>query len=228
MYHDTTKSAVSAVQAQPGVETNCDGSKQSKVNAICDAMIAVLSERLSTNIQNVITAYVCKNPPDHSAALQLVSRLRDQDMGMAEKAVEHVCFLSDVNKLYDNALGLYDLPLTLMIAEQSQKDPREYLPFIQSLDKMEDLRKKFTIDDHLGRYSKALSHLHGLGDSAFDELVSYTVRHELYQAALDIYLYEETKQAAIMSKYAVYLDSCSRFEDAGIGKHQAFVFVIHS
>ena len=36
-------------------------------------------------------------------------------------AVEHICFLVDVNKLYDNALGLYDINLTLLVAQQSQK-----------------------------------------------------------------------------------------------------------
>lgn len=36
-------------------------------------------------------------------------------------AVEHLCFLVDVNKLYDNALGLYDINLTLLVAQQSQK-----------------------------------------------------------------------------------------------------------
>lgn len=35
--------------------------------------------------------------------------------------MEHICFLADVNKLYDNALGLYDLDLTLLVAQQSQK-----------------------------------------------------------------------------------------------------------
>ena len=35
--------------------------------------------------------------------------------------MEHICFLADVNRLYDYALGLYDLELTLLVAQQSQK-----------------------------------------------------------------------------------------------------------
>ena len=49
---------------------------------------------------------------------------------LAEEAIQHVCFLSDVNKLYDNALGLYDLELTLMVAQQSQKVGVEQGPFV--------------------------------------------------------------------------------------------------
>ena len=39
----------------------------------------------------------------------------------AERAVEHICFLADINRLYDNAVGLYDLDLALLVAQQSQK-----------------------------------------------------------------------------------------------------------
>jgi elongator complex protein 1 len=40
---------------------------------------------------------------------------------MAEKGAEHICFLADVNQLYDNALGIYELEVALLIAQQSQK-----------------------------------------------------------------------------------------------------------
>lgn len=98
------------------------GGSTSKVNRICKAFLDVLlSSKLSTNLQNVVTAYVCKSPPDHDAALLLIAKLREQDIELAEKAVEHICWLADANKLYNNALGLHNLELTLMVAQQSQK-----------------------------------------------------------------------------------------------------------
>ena len=39
----------------------------------------------------------------------------------AEEALQYLLFLVDVNLLYNVALGMYDLPLTLMVAERSQK-----------------------------------------------------------------------------------------------------------
>lgn len=51
-------------------------SKGSKVNRICDAFLVVLEKRLDTNLQNLVTAHVCKSPPDLEAGLQLVARLR--------------------------------------------------------------------------------------------------------------------------------------------------------
>ena len=40
---------------------------------------------------------------------------------MVERAAEHICFLADVNQLYECALGIYNLELALLIAQQSQK-----------------------------------------------------------------------------------------------------------
>lgn len=51
-------------------------SKVSKVNAICDAFLAVLQYRMDTNLQNLVTAHVCKSPPDLEAGLELVAGLR--------------------------------------------------------------------------------------------------------------------------------------------------------
>jgi len=93
----------------------------SKVNRICDAFLAALENKFATNLQNVISAHVCKFPPDIQAGLQVISELRHGQPEMADTAVEHICFLADVNQVYDQALGLYDLDLALLIAQQSQK-----------------------------------------------------------------------------------------------------------
>ena len=44
-----------------------------------------------------------------------------QEPEKAEEAVEHMCFLTDANLLYNEALGLYDLELTLLVAQQAQR-----------------------------------------------------------------------------------------------------------
>ncbi|KAI9715988.1 MAG: hypothetical protein M1812_005622 [Candelaria pacifica] len=186
----------------------------SKVNRLCDAFLADLQDRTSTNLQNIITAHVCKRPPDLRAGLLVVGQLMGKDTGLAEKAVEYICFLADVNKLYESALGLYDLDLALLVAQQSQMDPREYLPFLQNLQEMSLLRRKYSIDNHLSRYAKALEHMHALGD--FDELKAYVEKHELYKIALSLYRYEEARLVEIVRLYADFLQSHSNFKEAGI------------
>lgn len=130
-------------------------------------------------------------------------------------AIEHICFLADVNRLFDNALGLYDLELALLVAQQSQKDPKEYLPFLQNLQSQSALRRQFSIDNHLNRYQKALHHLCEM--KAFDEVKTYTVKHGLYSESLDFYRYQEDQLKELMRLYADYLNQEKKFKEAGIG-----------
>lgn len=190
------------------------GSSSGKVNRVCDAFLSVLKGMYATNLQNVITANVCKIPANIEAGLEVVASLREKDEAQAEAALEHMCFLTDVNRIYDRALGVYDLDLTLMVAQQSQKDPREYLPYLQTLQNMELLRRKFTVDNDLKYHAKALTHLHAL--NAFEELKSYTQQHTLYTQALDLYRYDPTRWRTILRLQADHLTSRNHFLEAGI------------
>ncbi|CAK7209101.1 Putative elongator complex protein 1 [Sporothrix bragantina] len=190
-----------------------------KVNTICDAVLAGLATRRKTNLQNVITAHVSKMPPAIDDGLTMVAQLVNDNStaearAVSAKAVEHICFLVDVNRLYEHALGLYDLNLTMLIAQQSQMDPREYVPFIRTLHEMAETWRKFSIDEHLERHEKALGHLADFGD--FDKFVEYTDKHRLYKKALGIYRYNPERLAVITNAYAEYLETQSKFRDAGL------------
>ncbi|KAL5346138.1 putative elongator complex protein 1 [Pseudogymnoascus australis] len=189
----------------------------SKVNRVCDAMLSILSHRQSTNLKNIITAHLCKSPPALDDGLKVVALLMSSDQSMADKAVEHICFLADVNKLYEHALGLYNLDLALLVAQQSQKDPREYLPFLQKLQEMPVLRRQFSIDDHLGRHAKALT---SLRDSSppdeTAEIDAYIVKHALYKPALTLYRYVPARLSEITHLYAVHLEAKSQFHAAAL------------
>ncbi|KAL8888320.1 MAG: hypothetical protein Q9215_004232 [Flavoplaca cf. flavocitrina] len=209
MYRET-------LRADERLETDTVKLRVGKVNRICNAFLQALSGR-KANVKNLITAQVCKNPPDLDAGLIEIVQLREKGSDQVDEVVEHLCFLADVNRLYDNALGLYDLRLTLLIAEQSQKDPREYLPFLQNLQRMETLRRQFSIDDHLSRVKKAIRHLCDL--NAFEEVKSYTSTHGLYEQTMGLYRYDEEKFSSIMQLYAIHLKETSQYKAAATSFH---------
>ncbi|KAI0137287.1 IKI3 family protein [Xylariales sp. AK1849] len=214
-----TKPSKSQDQVLPNGQEAAAAATQgsSKVNTICDAVLESLQHRKSVDhgtLQNIITANVCKSPPALEDGLLVVAKLMQEDEHLAEKAVEHICFLVDVNTLYDEALGLYNLDLALLVAQQSQRDPREYLPFIQNLHQLPDIRRNFAIDDHLTRHSRALNHLKAL--DAHQEARDYTVKHALYADALEMYRYDNANLTTITRLYAAYLESRSRFREAGL------------
>lgn len=185
-----------------------------KVNTICEAFLKVLKTRSHTSTQNVITANLCKSPPDIEAGLRIIAGIDEAEVSQVENAVEHICFLADINQIYDRALGIYDLRLALLIAQQSQKDPREYLPYLQGLQTLSQLRRQYTIDNDLALYSKALEHLQALDD--FDAVRAYTRKHTLYTHALELYRYDQTSQQSVLRDYADHLNSLNRFQDAAI------------
>ncbi|ANB12424.1 Elongator subunit IKI3 [Sugiyamaella lignohabitans] len=224
------ETAAPVVSGGPNATGSSATGESNKVNRICDALISVLDtpDRRTTYLQSILTAHACKSPPDLEAALLLAkelfpskkpnsgSEVKSSTTNLAETAVQHLCFLQDVELLYRTALGLYDLELTLLVAQQSQKDPKEYLPFLQNIQLQTPLRGKFLIDTHLKRYEKALLHLSQLGEEAFDELLDYVVEHQLYKPALSIYKYDAGKQDQILELYASFLQGQTNYSEAAL------------
>lgn len=188
----------------------------SKVNRICESILAVLlkPEYFDKYLQTILTAYACEKPANLVEALQLIGSMKDQEQ--RETAVTHLCFLQDVNKLYKTCLGLYDVKLTLVIAQQSQMDPKEYLPFLQNLHVQPELKRKFLIDDHLKNYELALNWLHEQGEESYEEFDDYVVQHDLYKAALKIYVYDKARTSVIMKLFAEHLRELKEFGEAGV------------
>ncbi|EGW35680.1 uncharacterized protein SPAPADRAFT_147183 [Spathaspora passalidarum NRRL Y-27907] len=189
--------------------------ENSKITKICTAILGVLLEPdyKTKYIQTILTAYACQKPPALNAALELISTLSGEE---AESAVIHLCFLQDVLLLYKTALGMYDVKLTLAIAQQSQMDPKEYLPFLQNLHAQPEIRRKFLIDDYLKRYESALKWLFELGPDCAGEFDEYVISHELYTVALRMYEGDQARSRVMLRLYARYLSESSLFSDAAV------------
>ena len=67
--------------------------------------------------------------------------------------------IPNAGQLFDMALGAYDFELVLFVAERSQKDPKEFLPFLNELKGYPEHYRKYKIDRHLKRNESALTHI---------------------------------------------------------------------
>jgi elongator complex protein 1 len=124
-----------------------------KINKICEHMIKIL-ENLNCDkyYLTLLSCYAKKNQLDES--LRIVRSTNNELK--TEQGLRHLLYLADVNELFDIALGTYDFDVVIMVAEKSQKDPKEYLPFLNELKSFEENYRKYKIDFHLKRYKKAL------------------------------------------------------------------------
>ncbi|KZT69682.1 IkappaB kinase complex, IKAP component [Daedalea quercina L-15889] len=188
------------------------------VSELCDGIRGELERRdLKRYVSSILTAHVVKRPPDHEAALSVLLRLKESEPQLVEEAVKYIIFLIDADRLFDTALGMYDFSLVLLIAQHSQKDPREYLPFLRELRAVDPHYQRFRIDDHLKRYEKALKHLSEAGPERFDEAMTYVEKHQLYDAALAIWR-STAQYKAVLNIYGDWLFERRDFRSA------AFVF----
>ncbi|KAG2231182.1 IKI3 family-domain-containing protein [Thamnidium elegans] len=190
---------------------------EKKVNSICEAVRNVLVELGREHyIQSILSTYVRSSPPDIESAMALLSELRETNMSAAEEALKYTIFLCKADLLYNVALGMYNFPLVLMVAQQAQMDPKEYLPFLQELKNFEKYYQRYKIDDHLKRHEKAIKNLSLAGDQHFDELLRYMQAHDLYLIAIEEYAHKKQQKLAILNVYGDHLAFKNSFEEAGI------------
>ncbi|XP_061691205.1 elongator complex protein 1 isoform X2 [Syngnathoides biaculeatus] len=208
---DTTSSMYPRPEGRPQPSQRPPVSGCKKVDLVCDALRGVM-EATDPNkfFLSILTAHVKKTTPELEIALQKVHTLRvnppDGDGGVnAEEALKYLLFLVNVNDLYDHSLGTYDFDLVLMVAEKSQKDPKEYLPFLNMLKGLETHYQRYTIDKHLKRYGKALVHLSKSGEEHFPEVLQLVKEQKLYAQALRLYPADGAHYKALSRAYAKHL-----------------------
>uniref|UniRef100_A0A665V896 Elongator complex protein 1 n=1 Tax=Echeneis naucrates TaxID=173247 RepID=A0A665V896_ECHNA len=170
---------------------------------------------------SILTAHVKKTVPELEVALQKVHELRENPPEApgavnAEEALKYLLFLVNVNDLYEHSLGTYDFDLVLMVAEKSQKDPKEYLPFLNMLKSLELNYQRYTIDRHLKRYRKALFHLSKCGEEHFPEALQLVKEQKLYSEALRLFTTNSAHYKALSCAYAEHLVEQQQVEQAGL------------
>ncbi|KAM4622111.1 elongator complex protein 1 [Polymixia lowei] len=217
---DTTTTMYPCPQNSPGRSPLATNRK--KVDVVCDALRSSM-ESMDPHkyCLSILTSHVKKSVPELEIALQKVHELRvnpPEAAGAvsAEEALKYLLFLVNVNDLYEHSLGTYDFDLVLMVAEKSQKDPKEYLPFLNMLKTLEINYQRYTIDKHLRRYSKALNHLSKCGEDHFPEVLTLVKEHKLYSEALRLCPVDSSQYKALSCAYAEDLVEQQQAEQAGL------------
>ncbi|ORX39112.1 IKI3 family-domain-containing protein [Kockovaella imperatae] len=219
LFVSSLKDDMTSLEAFPDLARRSASSRatQGKLNRICDAIRGVVERRdLVKYTETILSTHVCKQPPDYEGGLSVLLRLQTDHPDIVQDAVKYIIFLSNVNQLYDVALGMYDFQLVLMIAQYSQKDPQEYLPFLKELRALDDWERKYRVDDHLARHEKALRHLHSAGPSKFQDSVDYLGKYELYDVAFELYSSDAQSLAIIQEMYGDHLFDRRDYNDAAL------------
>ncbi|KJH49568.1 hypothetical protein DICVIV_04300 [Dictyocaulus viviparus] len=195
-----------------------------KVNRITEIMAKeILAQPTDLRLRMfvvVLSALLKSSPPQVDKALRLVKEETNKiDDGHREsytrKWLHHIRFFVNEAELFNAALSTYDLSLTLQVSEMSNRDPKEYVPLLNELLKLEpDDYRKFRIDMIREDWNSALLHLSRLDDK-WDEVLTLIHEKKLYSYALLVYK-DSLRFKEICSIYAKMLESSALWEEAAV------------
>ena len=109
------------------------------------------------------------------------------------------------------------------MATQTQKDPKEYVPYLQELQKIESKPyMRFRVHVDLKEYREALFAIaESPEEDYFQEVLEIVKKQRLFKVALEIFAKNQTRLRTIQESFGEYLVSRGYHEEAGFAYLQA-------
>lgn len=203
----------------PGRATTA-GPSEGKVAAVCEALRAAMAAVDEERYRLPILTSLAQAGRMEEALARLGERRRleaagQAEAGGAEEGLRHLLYLADTEVLYRLALGTYDLALALMVAQRSQRDPKEFLPQLHALEALPEPLRRCRIDVMLGRHRRAIRGLAAMADHR-QELLGLVEGRGLHALALQELPQGSEVKAAVCESYARVLAAKGRPGEAAI------------
>ncbi|KAF4351235.1 hypothetical protein G4B88_019337 [Cannabis sativa] len=200
----------------------------SKVSSILRAIRVALEDSLPESPARelcILTTLARSDPPALEEALERIKFIREMELlgsedprrtsyPSAEEALKHLLWLSDSEPVFEAALGLYDLNLAAIVALNSQRDPKEFLPFLQELERLPLDLMCYNIDLKLCRFDKALKHIISAGDAYYADCMNLMkLNPQLFPLGLKL-ISDPVKKKQILEAWGDHLSDEKHNEDA--------------
>merc|ERR1712106_572639 len=191
-----------------------------KVSKVCASVRTELIRQDPTehNVKNLlpILGTLVRDGGKLEEALTKIKIIQEAGLrSEVDNSLRFLTYMVDVNALFDVALGTYNFDLVIMVAEKSQKDPKEYLPVLNKFEQMEENFMKYSIDKHLKRYESALVHIAKCHDQ-FDVCIELVKEFRLFKSALDLFPLASDNYKQVCQCYAAYLETKRYHEEASL------------
>uniref|UniRef100_A0A0E0I2D9 Elongator complex protein 1 n=1 Tax=Oryza nivara TaxID=4536 RepID=A0A0E0I2D9_ORYNI len=189
--------------------------------------LEVQVEESSSRELCILTTLARSEPPLLEEALNRIKVIRELELlgvddarrklyPSAEESLKHLLWLTEPEAVFNAALGLYDLNLSAIVALNSQKDPKEFLPFLKSLECLPPAIMKYTVDLRLGRYESALKNIVSAGDEYHEDCMKLlNANPQLFPLGLQLFT-DPDKRHQILEAWGDQLSEEKCFADAAI------------
>ncbi|XP_010520124.1 PREDICTED: elongator complex protein 1 isoform X2 [Tarenaya hassleriana] len=199
-----------------------------KVTSVLEAIRKALEERIPESPARelcILTTLARSDPPALEESLVRIKSIREMELlnsgdprqkscPSAEEALKHLLWLLDSDAVFEAALGLYDLNLAAIVALNAQQDPKEFLPYLQELERMPEPLMRYNIDLKLHRFDSALRNIVLAGDNHYSDCMSLMKKNpQLYPLGLQL-ITDPHKAEEVLEAWGDHLSDEKRFEDA--------------
>ncbi|KMT17542.1 hypothetical protein BVRB_2g037430 isoform B [Beta vulgaris subsp. vulgaris] len=203
---------------------------KSKVSCVLLAIRKALEEEIPESPSRelcILTTLARSDPPALEEALARIKVTREMELSgsddqrktsypSAEEALKHLLWLSDADAVFEAALGLYDLNLAAIVALNAQRDPKEFLPFLQELERMPTLLMQYRVDLRLQRYEKALKHIVSAGEAYHSDCMALlNDQPQLFPLGLQLFT-DPSKRSQVYEAWGDHLVNEKSFEEAAM------------
>ncbi|KAK9859824.1 hypothetical protein WJX84_001803 [Apatococcus fuscideae] len=135
----------------------------------------------------------------------------------AEEGMKHLLLVTDFEKLYRAALGMYDLELAFMVVAHSQRDPGEYLLELQQWAAIRQVPlRQHALNLHLRRFSLAMRDLVDAGPDHFQRAIDLARDKGLLRELMKLVEQDESQWKQVAEVYAATLSKRNMHEDAAV------------
>lgn len=111
-----------------------------------------------------------------------------KDKLSSKEVLEYLSWVADADYLYEVALATFDLKLAVMVAETTRKDPKEYLPYIESLRSIDnDIDRQVKICLDTKRFDRAIRILADGSEDQIQKALAIIEEKKLFSEGLSCF-----------------------------------------
>ncbi|XP_012536297.1 putative elongator complex protein 1 [Monomorium pharaonis] len=207
-------------------DTGSNKTTVNKIDEVCKLLRCVMEKHEeANNLTQPILISLVKNQQRQGFenALTRIKQIKMEDAKKivlrsssvsAHEALKYLFHFVNIETLYDIALGMYDLEFALFIASKSSKDPKEYIPFLNNLNKLEENYMKYSINVYLKRYELALEFI-SKDLTKFEECLDFIRSQKLYKKALKLFGKNTEEHRKVAGVYGEFLLNEGNYQMAG-------------
>ncbi|XP_020585406.1 elongator complex protein 1 [Phalaenopsis equestris] len=202
--------------------------EEGKVNSVLRAIRKALEEQVRGSPARelcILTTLARNEPPALEEALNRIKSIREMEvLGVndaerssfpsAEESLKHLLWLADSEAVFEAALGLYDINLAAIVALNSQKDPKEFLPYLKELENSPPVVMRYSIDLRLRRYESALKHMFSAGEDHYEDCLNLMKQNpQLFSLGLQLFA-KSAHRTEVIEAWGDHLYDEKCFQDA--------------